>query len=382
MAREMSLRDAMHPEYMIQSDNSMIFVVGCPRSGTYLLSNILDRSGQIAIPTESHFIPLFNRFVAILGNLNDLGNRTRLLRAIYAFLEIWTTRAEEERDYKQMIQYSLLSTREFSEAITEPIRTYPDMVHAMFRSYAASKGVSRYGDKSAFFQHIPLEHIDRAVAGRAKFIHIVRDGRDVCLSWMKLKVGPETIAIAAQAWRRHVTGKREWGKANPDRYCEVRYEDLIVNLEAEIRRICEFVGIEFRPEMLLFHQGEMAQAIANSTTHVLLGRPVDSGNREKWRTQMCSDDIALFEWITGDALTASGYPATAAKPSRIGNFQITGRVILSRFKTAFSYRTLRLLLKGMLPAVLLVAESCGIKIKRLVNSKMWLFFERVPLKHK
>jgi hypothetical protein len=220
------------------------------------------------------------------------------------------------------------------------------------------------------------------MAGRAKFIHIVRDGRDVCLSWMKTKVGPETIAVAARAWRGHVAGKREWGKANPNRYCEVRYEDLIVNLEGEIRRICEFVGIEFRPEMLLFYQGEMSQAIAKSTTHASLGRPIDSGNREKWRTQMCGDDIALFEWIAGDALTASGYPATATKPSRIKNFRLAGRDMLSRLKTAFSYRTLRLLLKGVLPAVLLVAEYGGIKLKELLNSKMWLSLERLPIKHK
>lgn len=380
MAREMSPCDASRPE--AQSYNDMIFVVGCPRSGTYLLSNILDGSGQIAIPTETHFIPLFNQYIAVFGNLNDLRCRSRLLRAIYAFLEMWAMRAEDERDYEKMIQYSLLATREFSESITEPIRTYSDMVHAMFRSYAALKGVSRYGDKSAFFQHIPLEQIDHAVAGRAKFIHIVRDGRDVCLSWMRLKVGPENIAVAARAWREHVTGKREWGKANPDRYYEARYEDIIVNPEGEIQKMCEFVGIEFRPEMLLFYQGEMAQAIAKSTTHVLLGKPIDSGNREKWRTQMRRDDIALFEWIAGDVLAASGYHVTTANPSRIRNLGLFVRDMLSRLKTVYSCRNLRLLLKGILPVVLLVAEYSGINVKKLVNSKMWLFFERITLTHK
>lgn len=376
----MSSCHAICPE--AQSDDKIIFVVGCPRSGTYLLSNILNSSGQIAIPTESHFIPLFNRFVAMFGNLNDSRARARLLNAVYDFLEIWGRRAEEERDYEEMIQYSLLATREFSESITENSRTYSDMVHAMYKSYAALKGVSHYGDKSAFFQHISLDKIDRAVAGRAKFIHIVRDGRDVSLSWMKLRMGPQTIAVAARAWRRHVAGKREWGKANPDRYCEVRYEDIIMNPEVEIRRVCEFIGIEFRPEMLLFHQGEMAQAIAKSTTHLLLGKPIDSVNREKWRRQMCEDDVALFEWIAGDALTASGYPAIATNPSRIRVFRFAGRDMLSFLKAAFSSRALMLLLKGVLPAVLLASERGGIKMKKLVNSEMWLSLERVLLKHK
>lgn len=364
-----------------QTEKEMIFVVGCPRSGTYLLSNILDRSGQIAFPTESHFIPLFNRVAAFGGNLHESGNRARLLRSIYAFLEIWSRRAEDERDYKGMIQYSLLATHELSESILATSRTYSDMVHALFRSYAALRGVSRYGDKSAFFQHIPLEQIDRSVAGRAKFIHIVRDGRDVCLSWMKLKMGPETIRLASRAWREHVVGKRKWGKANPDRYCEVRYEDLIVNPESEIRRICDFIDIEFRPGMLLFHQGEMARAIANSSTHVLLGKPIDSGNCGKWRTQMCGDDIALFEWIAGDALAASGYPRGTGEPSLKRCFLLAGCGILSRFKAAFSGRALMLLLKGILPAVLLAAEYGGISIIKIVNSSRWLSLERVLLKH-
>jgi len=364
-----------------QSDKDMIFVVGCPRSGTYLLSNILDGSGQIAIPTESHFIPLFNRFVPMFGNLNDSRGRIRLLRAIYDFLEIWARRAEEERDYEDMVQYSLLATREYSESIIENSRTYPEIVHTMYRNYAALKGVSRYGDKSAFFQHIPLDKIDRAVAGSAKFIHIVRDGRDVCISWMKLSMGPENIAVAARAWREHVMGKREWGKAHPDRYCEVRYEDLIVNPETEIRRICEFVGIEFAPEMLLSYQGRMAQAIANSTTHAMLGRSIDSNNREKWRTQMRNNDISLFEWVAGDVLTASGYHVSVTIPSRIKNVGLLVRDRFSRLRAVFSYRNLRLLLKGVLPAVLLVTEYGGINIKKVVNSKVWLHFERINQTH-
>ncbi|MFA5903080.1 MAG: sulfotransferase [Desulfobacula sp.] len=359
-----------------QSNSSMIFIVGCPRSGTYLLSNILNHSKQIAIPTESHFIPLFKRYIPLFGNLDDLNNRARLLRTIYSFLEIWAIRAEEERDYQKMIQYSLLATREFSEAIIGSTHTFSDLLHALFRNYAILKGVPFYGDKSAFFQHIPLDKIDHAVAGRAKFIHIVRDGRDVCLSWMKLRVGPETISVAGRAWRGHVAGKRAWGKVHPNRYCEVRYEDLIVNLEREIRRICEFIGIEFRSEMLAFYQGEMAQTIAMSTTHLLLGSPIDSKNCGKWRTQMSREDIELFEWIAGDMLAELGYPVTNTKLSQIKKYRLRGYNMLSLLKAAFSYRTLRLLLKGTLPLALLLAEYKGIRINKIVNSKKWLFIEQ------
>lgn len=355
------------------------FIIGCPRSGTYLLSNILDQSGQIAIPTETHFIPLFDRYAFLAGDLQSSNARTRLLKAIYSFLEIWLTRAEIERNFDEMLQHSLLATHGDFEQIIRENHSYAETVHAIYERYATLKGVEHYGDKSAFFQHIPLERIDYAVNHQAKFIHIVRDGRDVCLSWMKLSMGPENLAIAARAWRKHIAGKRQWGALHPDRYCEIRYEDLLENPEHETRRICEFIGIEFKPEMLQFHQGEMAQAIANSSTHAMLGKPIDSTNREKWRSLMTSEDLAFFEWLAGKELAKTGYPINAPPPTHAQRFLFICRDTLARIKSRFSYRALRLALKNMLPAILLITSYFGIRIESAVNSKTWLSLENKPL---
>lgn len=355
------------------------FIIGCPRSGTYLLSNILDQSVQIAIPTETHFIPLFDRYAFLAGDLQNPRARIRLLKAIYAFLEIWLTRAEIERNFDEMLQHSLLATHGDFEQIIRESHSYAEMVLAIYERYATLKGAEYYGDKSAFFQHIPLERIDHAVNQQAKFIHIVRDGRDVCLSWMKLMVGPKNLAIAARAWRDHIVGKRQWGTLHPDRYCEIRYEDLLENPERETRRICEFIGIEFKSEMLQFHQGEMAQAIANSSTHAMLGKPIDSSNREKWRLHMTPEDVAFFEWLAGKELAKLGYTVNAVQPTHAQRFRFFCRDTLARIKSRFSYRTLRLALKNMLPAILLVTGYLGIRIERVVNSKTWLSLENKPL---
>lgn len=358
------------------------FIIGCPRSGTYLLSNILDQSGQIAIPTETHFIPLFSRYAFLSGNLQNPRARTRLLKAIYVFLEIWLTRAEEERNFDEIIQHSLLVTRSEFEQIIWGSHSYAEMVHAIYKRYATLKGAEHYGDKSAFFQHIPLERIDHAVGNQAKFIHIVRDGRDVCLSWMKLSMGPKNLAIAAHAWCDHIAGKRQWGTLHPDRYCEIRYEDLLENPERESRRICEFIGIEFKSEMLQFHRGEMAQAIANSSTHALLSKPIDAGNKEKWRTQMSEEDVAFFEWLAGEELVKAGYPAIASSITYVQRFSFICRDTLARIKSWFSYRAFRLHLKDVLPAILLLTGYLGLKVSKVINSKTWLSLENKPLQNR
>ncbi|MDO8837193.1 MAG: sulfotransferase, partial [Vicinamibacterales bacterium] len=127
------------------------FIVGCPRSGTYLLSSILDRSGQVAVPTETHFVPLFAQYARLFGDLEKPDARTRLLAAIYAFLEIWLRRADEERGLENIIPHSLLATRGGFNEIVRDSRSYADIVHALFEHYAIGKGASQYGDKSAFF---------------------------------------------------------------------------------------------------------------------------------------------------------------------------------------------------------------------------------------
>lgn len=361
----------------------LYFIIGCPRSGTYLLSNILDQSGQIAIPTETHFIPLFDRYVFLAGNIRSSGNaRARLLKAIYAFLEIWLTRAEMERRFSEVIRHSLLVTRTDMVQIIRDTRSYAEAVHAIYESYAASRGAEYYGDKSAFFRHIPLERIDHAVNQQAKFIHIVRDGRDVCLSWMKLSMGPENLAIAARAWRDHIARKRQWGALHSDRYCEIRYEDLLKEPERETRRICEFIGIGFKAEMLQFHRGAMAQAIANSSTHAMLGKPIDSSNSEKWRSLMAAEDIAFFEWLAGEELAKAGYPLTTLTFTRTQRFRFICRDALARIRAAFSYRAFRLMLKNMLPTILLLASYLGIRVESAVNSKAWMSLENKPIPKK
>lgn len=356
--------------------NSLTFIVGCPRSGTYLLSSMLNLSGQIAIPTETHFIPLFARYAPLFGDLRNADSRRRLLRDIYTFLEIWLARAEAERDLDHVLKYSLLATRGSIDSICMRSRSYADIVCALFEDYASLHSALLFGDKSAFFHHNPLEQIDAALEGRAKFLHIVRDGRDVCLSWMRLSVGPKTIAGAAEAWRNHIIGNYHWGEQHPDRYCEVRYEDLLGEPEQVLRRVCKFIGIDFNPAMLLFHHGEMAQAIANSSTHSMLAKPLDPHNRNKWEGELSSDAVALFEYIARNELGAMGYRCVTTRAPAWDKATIA---IISGIRELVSYKNLRLILKGLLPLAIILTGRMGIRLERIVNSKIWVSLECMPV---
>ena len=342
----------------------LYFLVGCPRSGTYLLSAILNRSGRIAFPRETHFIPLFPPHLWLAGDLSRPAARRRLVRAVMMFLRIWLVRAEEERDPAELARHSLLAIESESDRIAEAAGDYAELVRGLFAAYATSQGAALAGDKSPFFHHVPLETLDAAVGGQARFIHIIRDGRDVGLSWMKIKVGPRSLDQAARTWAQHVAGKRTWGALHPDRYYELCYEDLLAEPEKTLRAICRFVGIPYSDRMLEFHTSAFAVEIAANTSQTRLGQPLDAHNCGKWKTEMTPSEVSSFEAIARAELASCGYPlAGGASAEGWTHGRATGFAPIHR---------LRLALKALLPACTLVAVRWGLQLDRLCNSRGWL----------
>ena len=347
---------------MQPSDSPLYFIVGCPRSGTYLLSSILNASGRIAIPTETHFVPLFRPHLWLAGDLHRPAARRRLMRAIFIFLRVWLARAEEERNFAAVSRHSLLAIESEATDIATASSGYAEIVIRLFEAYARQKGAPVCGDKSAFFDHIPLDQIDSAVAGSARFIHVVRDGRDVCLSWRRIKVGPRSATEAATAWRGHVEGKKQWGLSHPDRFLEIRYEDLLQNPRVTLSKIGEFIGFEFTEELLSFHTAPYSQDIANSSTHSRLGMPLDRWNFGKWRDELSPEDVLTFEQHAGRVLTDFGYALTHGENTNKPSVR----------RRRFSAHRVRLALKGLLPACALCAASVHFPLDRICNSRLWL----------
>jgi len=340
------------------------FIVGCPRSGSYLLSSILNASGRIAIPTETHFAPLFLPYLWMAGDLRNLKARRRVLKAIFMFLRIWLVRAEEERDYAAVTRHSLLAVEPESDRIIDSVRNYAGIVSGLFMAYARQHGALDAGDKSAFFDHMPLDKIDTAMGGRARFIHVVRDGRDVCVSWCRIKVGPRTMKEAAISWSAHIEGKQSWGRKNPDRYLEVRYEDLLTYPKKTLLEICAFVNLKYTDSLLDFHKTQYANDIAKGSSHAQLNKPLNSENQGKWKNALSNSEIYEFESIAGGALKSAGYIPLNEK--NVSNWPQT------RMKNKTTIRHLRLKLKNLLPFFAIIASWLKFRLDRLCNSRIWL----------
>jgi glycosyltransferase involved in cell wall biosynthesis len=273
------------------------FVVGCPRSGTTLLRAMLDSHSDLAIPPESYFIhDLYARFGPRPLRRFSLSAFQRALFAHERFLRWGLSEADIEAAFADL----------------RP-RSYADAMRVVFSVYADAHGKARYGDKTpAYVLHLPML---AALFSEARFVHIIRDGRDVALSLFDIeRWGPSQIQGAAHYWVRHVAAGRDAGAAIGERqYHEVRYERLVEEPETVLRELCGFFDIEYESAMLDYPDRVAEIQIGNfqPEIHRRLELLPTAGLRS-WQDQMSTDDQAAFVAIAGPLLQELGYETRIA----------------------------------------------------------------------
>lgn len=345
-----------------------VIVVGAPRSGTYWVVDLLQTRFDVHFPSETHFVPLYARCLWLWGDLSVADNRRRLLENIYEFLQIWTARSSSSREYLEQIRrLSLLVTLDqgCADAIVNESSDYPSLVEALYRHFIRIHGADASGDKSA---HYRVQEPDSLIGffPDAKMLHVIRDGRDVAMSWVAQWFGPATIKDAARLWRDHVQVNRAWGRSHASRYLEIRYEDLATDAAGEIERIEAFLGKAARPHDPAGAGSDLARALANTESHSAMLDMSAADNIGKWRDRMSGEDVKCFEEMAGQALAECGYAVTLRGNRR-------ERLVLPRP----SVHLLRVAFKVSLPLVLGIASRLRLPVLRLINWRYPLEWRQV-----
>lgn len=253
---------------------------------------MFDSHPELAIPDESHFVVNLGR----VRERYEAGGTFRVDRFVDDLIGHWAFRRWG------------LPEEEVREALrSSSFRDLPDAIRRVYELYALHQGKPRYGDKTpSYVIHIPLL---ADLFPEARFIHLIRDGRDVALSYLDMDFGPSTVGEAAIYWRRFVLlGRTAGRRLGPERYREVRYEDLLDDPESTLGDLCGFVGLNPDPAMLRFSEraGFVTDSPREQRRHGNLLRPLTKGLRD-WRRDMSPHDVALFEALAGDLLEELGY---------------------------------------------------------------------------
>lgn len=276
----------------------MFFVVGSARSGTTLLRLMLNAHSEIAVPPESRFVVELYRQgeVEVEGLLAELSRHNRF--------QAWNMPVEAVKE-------------EIGERAFMP---YGELIEAAYRAYAKGRDKSVWGDKT------PRYVLDITLLAelfpQARFLHVVRDGRNVALSYADVPFGPKTVARAAERWQTRVRAGLQTGRPlGPARYTELFYEQLVAEPERRLQGICSFLGVPFETGMLDYQERarhEILERARRYNPHVT-ERPT-AGVRS-WQQQMTPHQVAVFETVAGDLLEELGYERACPQPGAASRLQ-------------------------------------------------------------
>ncbi|MEO8091761.1 MAG: sulfotransferase [bacterium] len=279
-----------------------IFIVGVARSGTTLLRLMLDAHPDLAIPPETHFIP---QVIRACERSDDPAS---------AALEVITTHRRWP-DFgldAEQLRARLESHRDLGPG---------DALRAFYGLYAAQHQKRRWGDKSTNYVR-KMRPISR-VLPEARYVHLIRDGRDVALSLVDVHFGPETIAGAAEKWSSEITRARRQSRRLPH-YTEVRYEQLVADPEPMLRSVCEAMALPWDDAILNYQEraggriaeiardfdraaGDAVPAEVRAGHQANVSKPLQASRAARWRSEMSAADLARFERIAGETLDDLGY---------------------------------------------------------------------------
>ncbi len=275
---------------IVHHTNAPVIILGHGSSGTSILATLLRKYLQISFGTESQFIVRFFNMLPSFGDLSDRQNRRHLVEAISQ--ERWFSRCRTKWGFE-------LNIEEVVDGVELP--GYRQVLDAIFLQLARHNGLAcRWGDKTPEY----VNHLDcmGQLFADAKFIHLIRDGRDVALSVMGRYWGPKNIHTAAREWQSAIDKVDRFARsARPGQFLEMTYEDL---LSAPVRcfgQLIDFLEVDDAG-------GELIERIRRRVSTDLM-----PNNHNKWRLEWSDRQRAQFEQIAGNALRRHGYDTATSR---------------------------------------------------------------------
>ncbi len=256
-----------------------LFIIGSPRSGTTFLASLL-KPTRFGEPFETQFIIKYATKLDDYGDLNQLDNLQRIIDDICG-----------ERAIAQW-QVAVSAENMLQQHCGEV--SYVDVVNYICCRLMAKRDKSYWGDKTPHYILALPKLVN--LFPKAKYLYIVRDGRDVALSLLQKPWGPNNVYSCAEHWHRANNGKQLQlikQLQNNDQLMYIKYEELIDDPRQVCTKIYQFLDDDIN------NYTELVNQLINKTK---------SGNSSKWKLNMTSLQIATYDAVAKTTLMAHDYP--------------------------------------------------------------------------
>ncbi|HTY26463.1 MAG TPA: sulfotransferase [Desulfomonilaceae bacterium] len=273
-----------------------IFVIGYERSGTTLLMAMLGNHPRISMPEVGWLFPRIYPWRYTYGDLSlNVNFRTLASEMLFGLNQpLWG-----------MSMNPMTAVDEIIDLAQE--RSFAGIYAAMHLRYAKEFGDKpRWGQKTPnnlYFMPQILENFPNA-----QFVYITRDGRDASVTSIESAFGAGNIYGAAYTWNAANSFVKPFRKSLPPSvWFDVRYEELVREPETVLKKVCEFLGETFSPEMLGFYKTATGVARGKQRDHAPLGHAVSDRYVGIYKRQLSLRDQQIYAAVAGATHKEAGY---------------------------------------------------------------------------
>jgi len=303
------------------SANEYLFMVGCARTGSTLLQHVLNRSPEICLAPETHFMKR-SRKLGLASRLAAADSPARLRELAE---RLYTVDPESTRGGWAWLRRNV-PIEAFVDLLGQTDRSERALFDLVMRVYAewAKPGTSPriLGEKTpGHIRHVPqlLEWFPNA-----RILHTFRDPRAIYASELRRRrqgrwglksrlpaavaglvdplLTPMQMVHTSIRWTQAAQLDRRYESELGDRYLRVRFEDLVAEPDQQLRRVAQFVGLPYDPGML-----EIRVTGSSYSQDRHAGSGFDATAADRWRPHIGRIPRAWFRLALGRHLAERGY---------------------------------------------------------------------------
>jgi Sulfotransferase family len=278
--------------------------MGCHRSGTNLLYDMLLSSGGFAI--YRGFLPIYKILIPKFGSMENRGNREKIL-------ETWI----RSKGFRRTgLDADKLSTRILNEA-----RNGGDFIRIVMESVTEHQKAQRW----AVYDPDNVLHVERVKRDipNALFVHIIRDGRDIALSLKKMggfaplpwdRGQTDSLVATSLYWEWMIRRGRQSGSQFPADYIEIRYEDLIMKPHETLAQLGAFIDHDMDYDRI--QSAGLGRLSETNSSFREEGAKEKLNPLGRWKERLAHEDVAAIESTVGNSLKDNGYELSLAASER------------------------------------------------------------------
>lgn len=262
------------------------FIVSAGRSGSTLLASLLDKHSMISMPTEqfvlAQSIVKYNLFKWM--QWEDL---TAIICTEYI-------RSKGNQSWN-------LDAR----ALIDEVHAFPkrkrnlwDLLDHIYRKYGIDRGAPKklWGDKTpSNHEHIDIIH---SVFSEAKYLFLIRDGRDVVNSYLKKEDEPDDPQFGVDEWLRSIEMMDALQpKLADNQHITIRYRDLVHQPEVVFKEIFQLLEVPFEPVYTSSNEGYLKKMgdIGNRDFMTKVAKPINASSIGSWKEELEPEVLEFIE---------------------------------------------------------------------------------------